>query len=497
MRSAVLLLLYNRPYQTKRLFDTIKAVKPKRLYLSIDGPKQDNTRDTELVEEVKDIVSDVNWECNIFKLYRRKNYGCKYAVPAGINWFFQNEKEGIILEDDCIPAKDFFAYCDWALEKFRESKRVMHINGNNFAADANLYNNEINFVSLAQAWGWATWADTWTQFQLNPFYLAEQISITQWMLSPLAKLSKLADLEHLKHGLDTWDYQWQITVLNRNGLAVSCKQNLISNIGFGKTATHTLKKDARMELTTGKFKGLRCSPSLTINNELNLYYEKKMGLTSLQKIASYLLSKTKIYSFNVFKKLCCYLLFANCKPIIIASTGRAGSQMLTESISLSLTKSRYSCLPVKVQIFISKLAIQYCNKIDSDMRKYRCPVIKTHDLYSDQFNSDYRFIFLFTDRLTSSISVAYQGKKHGLIWIEKHIYHLQGKGNPHDLFKKDILNHEEQIKSWRKSPGLKLDYSVIWDEVDQISNYLGFTIDLPPKIKRRSQYEQATSTHLI
>jgi hypothetical protein len=39
--------------------------------------------------------------------------------------------------------------------------------------------------------------------------------------------------------IDTWDYQWQFSLWQHNGLAISPGANLVTNIGFGTDATHT------------------------------------------------------------------------------------------------------------------------------------------------------------------------------------------------------------------------------------------------------------------
>ena len=43
---------------------------------------------------------------------------------------------------------------------------------------------------------------------------------------------------------DTWDYQWMYVVFCQNGLCINPQKNLISNIGFGENATHTLEKNS-------------------------------------------------------------------------------------------------------------------------------------------------------------------------------------------------------------------------------------------------------------
>ena len=49
------------------------------------------------------------------------------AVSSAIGWFFEQEAEGIILEDDCLPAPAFFNFCDNLLEKYRnDTQDILH-----------------------------------------------------------------------------------------------------------------------------------------------------------------------------------------------------------------------------------------------------------------------------------------------------------------------------------------------------------------------------------
>jgi hypothetical protein len=43
-------------------------------------------------------------------LIREKNLGCKEAVSLALDCFSRHEEEGIILEDDCLPAKEFSGF---------------------------------------------------------------------------------------------------------------------------------------------------------------------------------------------------------------------------------------------------------------------------------------------------------------------------------------------------------------------------------------------------
>ena len=64
-----------------------------------------------MIDLLKIVEKYINWEADIKTLYHKKNNGCMKGVSSAINWFFDNEDEGIILEDDCVPHPDFFPFC--------------------------------------------------------------------------------------------------------------------------------------------------------------------------------------------------------------------------------------------------------------------------------------------------------------------------------------------------------------------------------------------------
>ena len=56
------------------------------------------------------IKKNIDWECDIKTLFRDKNLGCKCSKHAIHG--FENEEMGIILEDDCLPSRVFFWFCE-------------------------------------------------------------------------------------------------------------------------------------------------------------------------------------------------------------------------------------------------------------------------------------------------------------------------------------------------------------------------------------------------
>ena len=95
-KIAILLIAFNRS-NIKQVFDRIKVVKPRRLYIAVDGSTNDTQR--KISKETTFIVSHIDWECQVFKLYQEKNQGYDKHCFDSISWFFEQEPEGVILED--------------------------------------------------------------------------------------------------------------------------------------------------------------------------------------------------------------------------------------------------------------------------------------------------------------------------------------------------------------------------------------------------------------
>jgi len=102
LTTPILFLIFNRPDTTQQVFNEIKKAKPTKLFVAADGPRDNNRGDSEKCQRAREIINQVNWDCEVKTLFRDKNLGCKIAVSSAINWFFENTEEGVVLEDDCF-----------------------------------------------------------------------------------------------------------------------------------------------------------------------------------------------------------------------------------------------------------------------------------------------------------------------------------------------------------------------------------------------------------
>lgn len=244
MKSAVLFLVFNRPDTTRQVFETIKSAQPPRLYVAADGPRTDRDGEREKCEIVRQIATAVSWPCELNTLFRDDNLGCKIGVSEGINWFFENEEEGIILEDDVLPLPSFFQYCDELLERYRHNDRVGAISGCNLVSKRFMPKDSYFFSRYNHVWGWATWRRAWKLYDVN------MQAWPQWReqggLASISDGNQLFerqwrdafDLAFLG-GIDTWDYQWTFTCWLHGMITALPAHNQTRNIGFGPDALHT------------------------------------------------------------------------------------------------------------------------------------------------------------------------------------------------------------------------------------------------------------------
>ena len=246
--TAVLFLVFNRLDNTKLVFEAIRQAKPPRLYVAADGARVNKEGEAKIVQAVRDyILQNINWECQVKTLFRDQNLGCKYAVSGAITWFFENEEQGIILEDDCVPNFSFFIFCQSLLEKYRFDSRVGMISGTKLGFANFEGHSHYSFSRLVQIWGWATWRRAWEGYDVEIkswIDFKEKKGLQNIGLSPhiCRYLENVFESAFLSK-IDTWDYQWSYKCISEGLLTIFPRNNLVLNIGFGPNATHTTQLD--------------------------------------------------------------------------------------------------------------------------------------------------------------------------------------------------------------------------------------------------------------
>jgi hypothetical protein len=243
--TPVAFFIFNRPLLTARVFSRIAQARPKRLFIVADGPR--DYSETAACEAARNVVADIDWDCQVTRNYSDVNLGCKRRMSSGIDWVFASSERAILLEDDCLPDPTFFPFCQQMLDRYEEEERVMTISGDNFQFGVRRTPFSYYFSAIHHIWGWATWRRAWQHYDVEMKQwprIAESDFPGDTIPLSTAKHQKKMMAETHAGRLDTWDYQWTFTCWMRQALCALPEVNLVSNIGYGQGATHCRKPDA-------------------------------------------------------------------------------------------------------------------------------------------------------------------------------------------------------------------------------------------------------------
>lgn len=280
LNTAVLFLVFNRLDTTKQVFEAIRKAKPPRLYVAADGSRVGKDGESEKVKAVRDyIMQNIDWDCEVKTLFRDKNLGCKYAVSGAITWFFENEEQGIILEDDCLPSQSFFWYCEELLEKYSDDQSVYLISGDSRASESFDMKADYGFCKYPLIWGWASWARTWKNYDPELEDWPKQRDVLLSSISShkptVVFWENVFDKMYNKE-IDTWDYQFSYLLQKNSGKCIVPRVNLIANVGFGVDATHTFNSGSELANRKRKEINIPLNHSLNAGDEIriNCFYDK-------------------------------------------------------------------------------------------------------------------------------------------------------------------------------------------------------------------------------
>jgi len=252
LTKPVVFIIFNRPNTTERVFREIAKAKPSKLFVISDGPREGHPEEGIIVAKTRKIIEKVDWPCDLKLNFSQSNQGCGKRLHSGLNWVFDEVEQAIILEDDCLPGKDFFRFCEEMLDKYADCDDLGMVNGINVLENQISIAESYYFSKYAHVWGWATWRRVWQKYDFNlsewPHFKKNNTIDTLFKKKSERRYwTKAFDLTYSR-GIDTWDYQLAFTFFKYSLLSITPNRNLISNIGFGPNATHTkmLNRTANM-----------------------------------------------------------------------------------------------------------------------------------------------------------------------------------------------------------------------------------------------------------
>jgi hypothetical protein len=250
-RPPCLVLAFLRPDKTIALIQFLSSQDIHKIYLSVDGPRNldEEKLQKEMIREVESICSSNN--VSLLLCHRSSNHGLSASIITALDWFFEHEDSGIILEDDLSPNADFIKFCDRSLTEYKDDEDVWLISGTQYFEKEN--DSAISWSNYPMIWGWATWSDRW-QFIKSELFDSE-IKMPRNISIKVRNFWSTGRTRALSGRIDSWAVPVAYLQRTKGGLTVSPPKNLVSNLGVETTATHTRKATWYSSMETAELMG--------------------------------------------------------------------------------------------------------------------------------------------------------------------------------------------------------------------------------------------------
>jgi hypothetical protein len=245
----VILYVFVRPDTLKQVFEKIKTARPSVLFLVSDGPRDNVATDKEKIEASRKVVENVDWDCEVHRLYSDINRGMYTTFKITCDYVFQKVDRCIFLEDDVVPSTSFFQYCAELLEKYKNDLRISRICGMNHIGIYNEVNTDYFFSIIAPIWGFAFWRRSYELFYDFSYgddkYIMSRLNENTKKYKNFNKSLLGYYNNEMYNGHEAGpEFLFRYVEVSQQQINILPKKNMIKNVGYGNEATHAseLKK---------------------------------------------------------------------------------------------------------------------------------------------------------------------------------------------------------------------------------------------------------------
>jgi hypothetical protein len=297
--DAALIIAYRRWDNVAKLIEILRVQGVKRIYIAIDRNSSsdidvitDVGRTIEIAMDAKKVAPNA-----IQVAVHTENVGCSAAVLSACQWFYENEEFGVVFEDDCIPANEFFTYANKSRQVIESNNDVWLFCGTQFASELPSQDSW-SLSKYALIWGWGTSRAKWNQIAA---------AMKRGALNVQNDNIGIAEKQYWKAGavrsssgiVDAWDNILIQNMLSLGKKAILPQYALVSNVGNDSAATHTIGDSSWLRIETGSF-GVPAHVPIE-NQILDSWLKDKFYKISLRHIVT--TRVTRLLDFITMRKM--------------------------------------------------------------------------------------------------------------------------------------------------------------------------------------------------
>ena len=248
-RAPVAVFVYNRISDAKEVLEALNEnylASESDLFIFSDASK--SYQDEQKVQEVRSYILKYQTYTK-FKSVKIKmaenNQGLAKSIIEGVTQIINNYGMIIVLEDDCVPTKDFLKYMNEALCFFRGNDAIWSIAGYGYSLPSlSRYPYDTYLSYRGSSWGWATWKEMWEMVDWDVVdYKKFKYSIIRRRRFCRGGNDLPTMLKAQVNGkIDSWAVRWCYSQSKWDKLTVYPKISRVYNRGF-YSGTHGTRKD--------------------------------------------------------------------------------------------------------------------------------------------------------------------------------------------------------------------------------------------------------------
>ncbi|MGG3560516.1 hypothetical protein ABES03_02545 [Neobacillus rhizosphaerae] len=240
----VALNVFVRPSELQIVFDAVKKARPNILFLIGDGPREDSPTDEANIKQCRKIVEDIDWDCQVYRIYSDKNKGMYRTYFDAQDYIFNIVDRCIFLEDDVLVSQSFFRFCEEMLERYKDDLRVHYVTGLNYFGEYDDPDADYFFCGEGSIWGYAIWKRTYESQNMkyaNSPYVIDRMCLAAKQLKPRyeKKIRGYVNNPHYEGHIPGPEFFKNSLRFSQNQVYIVPTKNMVSNIGVGNGATHS------------------------------------------------------------------------------------------------------------------------------------------------------------------------------------------------------------------------------------------------------------------